>query len=231
MASYVYSVANDTANGAVNADRLTLETAVAPGILVALDGISVSGDVLTVAFKADLDVMQQVVLDGVVATHSGEPLPVQNVDEDGNVIVAPTFMHSTERARLAGFSFVANDGETSILDVEIATHRLVQGATFWVMNPAVGDKGSLSVVDKNDVVGLHTANGIPLGVPIELTKYATDIPLPAAALHQESAVMDTVAPIPPGLFIRATYEAVAAVPPAAPQQRVIGITFRWYLSA
>jgi len=146
-------------------------------------------------------------------------------------VVAPTFMHTTERARLAGFRFVANEGDVSILDVEITSIRLVQGATFWIMNPLDGDKGSLSVVDKNDVMGLHTANGIPLGTPIELVRYANSIPLPSVAFHQEGAVMDTVAPIAAGLFIRATYEADAVSPPLVPQQRIIGMTFRWYLEA
>lgn len=224
LTTFNYSIAAMPA-GRVAADRLIVEIRDKTEILTALEGVAVADDGLAIVFRDALSIDEVDALDDVVAAHSGEPLPNANFDTEGNPVVAPTFMHTTERARLAGFTFVADDAQASVLDIEISSRRLVQGATFWVSDCIAGDRGSLSVVDKNDVLGLHTANGIPLGTPIELVKYAANMPMPTAALHQESAIMDTVSSVPAGLFIRCTYEAVAASAP----QRVIGITFRWYL--
>jgi len=74
MVDYNYSVTGDFPANAVAVDRLTLEVRQST-IAVALDGITVSADDVTVAFKAALSGAEQSVLDAVVAAHSGVALP------------------------------------------------------------------------------------------------------------------------------------------------------------
>jgi len=68
---YVYSLAGDFSNG-VNAGRLDEEVR-ASDIVVALRGVSVAGDDVTVTFKASLDSSDESILDGIVAAHDGSP--------------------------------------------------------------------------------------------------------------------------------------------------------------
>lgn len=139
-------------------------------------------------------------------------------------IVAPTFLHASEQARLEGYELTCEPNSTSILDIEVTTQMLVQGGQFWVMNCVLGDKASFSIVDKNDVVGLHTQLGVPLGTPIELVKYVKNYRFPTSDLWREEIIMPTVAPITIGLFLRATYEATNAG-----TTRTVGTLYRWYI--
>lgn len=67
---FTYSIASDTANGAVATDRLALEAEVS-AITIELAGITVKGDALTVFFVADLTSGEETILDGIVAAHKG----------------------------------------------------------------------------------------------------------------------------------------------------------------
>lgn len=79
---YTYSVAGDTANGAVAADRLTEEindSAIADTLVY----VGVKGDVLTVYFDEELSSGDETILDGLVAAHSGNALrPLTTVSID-----------------------------------------------------------------------------------------------------------------------------------------------------
>lgn len=66
----IYSVANDTLNGAVALAELRDEI-LASAITVALDQCSVSEDVLTITFKAAHSVDEETILDLIVADHDG----------------------------------------------------------------------------------------------------------------------------------------------------------------
>ena len=75
---YTYSV-TDTANDKVDAGSLTSEIQ-ASSITIALDKIDVTGSVLGIFFKASISTEEETTLDGIVAAHTGEPLPdVQQV--------------------------------------------------------------------------------------------------------------------------------------------------------
>lgn len=144
--------------------------------------------------------------------------------DDGTPVMAPTFLYTSEQARLKGESLECAPSSVAIFDVEVVNQLLVQGGQFWVMHAERGDLAHFSIVDKNDVLGLHTANGIPLGTPIELVRYVEDYPLPTSPLWRDEIVMPTVAPVAAGLFIRVTYEAVAGG-----AARHMGVLFRWYI--
>ena len=140
------------------------------------------------------------------------------------VVVAPTFLHASEQARLEGFALECEPGQTTILDVETTTQLLVQGGQFWAQDCAQGDKAQFAVVDKNDVLGLHTQLGLPLGTPIELVRYVKDYRLPTSSLWREEIIMPTVAPVAAGLFMRTIYEAASGG-----GTRHLGVLYRWYI--
>lgn len=73
MSTYTYSVANDTLNGAVAIDSLREEIGESP-IIIAIDSIAVSLDVLDITFKTVLSGSDETTLNGVVAAHAGEPI-------------------------------------------------------------------------------------------------------------------------------------------------------------
>jgi hypothetical protein len=141
-------------------------------------------------------------------------------------VVSPTFLFSSNQARLKGYALSCAVGATAILDIEVTAQLLVQGGSFWVTNTQFGDLAHFAVVDKNDVMGLHTANGIPLGTPIELVRYVEDYRPPTVALWQGDIIMPTVAPVAAGLFMRMIYEAVAGG-----AQRDMSVLYRWYIGS
>lgn len=96
MADYTYSIASDFPDGAVNTTKLHTEIETS-SIVTALDGISTSGDVLTITFKASLSSQDKTTLDGdaagpaggLIASTDNSPslnvTPVQFMDSNGNV--------------------------------------------------------------------------------------------------------------------------------------------------
>ena len=89
MATVVYSVQDDTLNGAVSPTKLDAEVRADTGVPIELDGVTVEGDVLSIAFQADLDAGQTTALNAVVAAHDGVP-PVKAtppVGDDGAPVV------------------------------------------------------------------------------------------------------------------------------------------------
>lgn len=229
MTDYVRPLtAFTTSSGVVATDALHAQVAAASAITVVLDAISTDSVQVTFRFRAPLSPAEEAALDVVVAAHDGEPLPSlgQNYDDNGNPVFAPTFLSASEQARLEGYELIGDPGVTTILDVEVTTQMLVQGGQFWIAGAVAGDKCHFSVVDKNDVLGLHTQMGLPLGTPIELTRYVKNYCLPPVPLYQDTIVMPTVAPVAPGLFLRALLEAQ----PGGGQRRV-GILYRWYIGS
>lgn len=128
---------------------------------------------------------------------------------DGTPVVAPTFLFATEQARLQGYALECEPGEVSIIDVEVTSQMLVQGGQFWITGGQLGDLAQFSIIDKNNVLGLHVLHGIPAGHPIELVRYVKDYRVPPVTPWREEILMPTVAPVAPGLFLRSQYEAAA----------------------
>lgn len=111
MASqFIYTVSSDISSAKCDTDRLDEEIRNS-AISIALDGVRLSGDTVTIDFKADLSAGEETILDGgasgpaagLVGSHSGEPLPdpmtangVPKVhldspeERDGKLLVTPT---------------------------------------------------------------------------------------------------------------------------------------------
>lgn len=143
-------------------------------------------------------------------------------NDDGVEVVAPTFLFTSEQARLKGFLLTAAPGIVTVLDVAVTGQLLVQGGQFWIKSAADGDSADFSVVDKDNVLGLHTQLGLPLGTPIELVKYVDGYQVPGGDMWRDEIIMPTVAPVTQGLYLRATYHSVGAT------DVKMGILYRWY---
>lgn len=74
MTAYNFTISTAFPAAKVSSDRLTQEIR-ASAITVALDGINTAGDLCTVIFKAALSGGEETTLNGLVAAHTGEPLP------------------------------------------------------------------------------------------------------------------------------------------------------------
>lgn len=81
-----YTYALSAFSRGLDSDRFVLEVR-GSSIVTALDGVSVSGSNVSVAFKDALSPADQTTLDGLVAAHSGAPLP-NPVSVDGVPLVA-----------------------------------------------------------------------------------------------------------------------------------------------
>jgi len=74
MSTYTYSAANDTAGGEINPRGLHSEISNS-SITIALDSVTVNGDVIDCVFKASLSPQEQSDLTAIVSAHDGEPSP------------------------------------------------------------------------------------------------------------------------------------------------------------
>ena len=90
---YTYSISTDFPNGVVATDRLTVEIQDST-IITALDYINTSGDDCDIWFKAAISAGDETTLNGIVAAHSGEPLPYMQFDANGNLITTMPYTTS-----------------------------------------------------------------------------------------------------------------------------------------
>lgn len=215
-------------------------------ITVACSGSSAdrSGNV-TLTFKDVLDTASKTALDGdagaaanatptagsTIYEHEGDPLQQENLDADGNLVVAPTFLHSTNAARLHGYRLSIAAGQQAIQDVEVTTQLLVQGGQFWITGAGPDDTAYFSVVDKDGVIpypanpsiSLMQAYGLTPGADVlEITRYISDLPIPEVAYYQDKIVLPTVASVLPGLYLRVSYDNTGT------NAVKMGLTYHWY---
>lgn len=83
---YTYSVATDTLNAALSVNALQEEVR-ASAIVIAIDFINSLGDVLDVYMKDALGAGDETILDGIIAAHTGVPIPddvVQKVEVEAS---------------------------------------------------------------------------------------------------------------------------------------------------
>jgi len=141
MATYTYIVSLQTMNGLLNEDSLRLEIQAHPTITIALDDVGRSGDLALVVFKAELTEGEHLLLDALVAAHTGEetaklPQIVQ--------------IQATSRAGINllvhGQGFEAELNTDTVFDIVLTENRELHGAAPCVWNPSAGDWVSLAIV-------------------------------------------------------------------------------------
>jgi hypothetical protein len=183
ITNYTYSIANDTENGKVVLSRLDMEIRDS-NVTIALDGISVAGDVLTITFKDVLPAEDQTELDDVVATHDGTPLDSIEpaIDEKGNQVVVldggktQIGMQSVQvldtpdisSDLIKSYQVTVPPQTTEILDIfvgddltgPIGKCYLAGGEYRCRTAAAEGSALHFSIVDRNDVLGYFVYYGM-----------------------------------------------------------------------
>lgn len=204
MASqFTYSIASDTANGTLASEKLH-DTIAASNIIIALDGVSRSGDVLQVNFKGDLTGAEETTLDGIVAAHDGVPGPKDPQPVDIKQSVAPSPFASkyigdkSLYTRVHGIQSAITVG-TNNIDFTVPYAQAKFNA-LEIVNADVGDKVSLKILD--------SATGIISTIPFyELNQFGFDIYLPDGFYVRESQYdADLIS----GLVIRLEYTTAIA---------------------
>jgi len=146
--------------------------------------------------------------------------------EQRKVLSSQTYSSFEEDAAFYGARIAAPADTVTIHDVEITTQLYVDHGMAWFKDANDGDIVEISVVDKDDVLGLFTALGYTVGEDVlELGKWAENIPMfpgdsPWVMFHTE----DT-APVVEGLYLRIKYDNNHSTNAA-----VMGVVFNWFKS-
>lgn len=221
MTSKTYSIANDTANGAVYLDGLRGEIGSSP-IPISVKNLPVVGDALTVEFWGTPSAADFLLLDGIVAAHDGvtpasaTPITMEEArNPAGLVQFAPAHKIVSESYRKKGEAYSVAMNSTNHFDVEVSEAlRLLAGGEFSAVGSITdGDYVEFSIVDKNDVLGLFAALGLTVGVDVlEVKRYVETYYLLIADTGVRMRIEPgTVAEVPNGLFMRATYVSTGLV--------------------
>lgn len=120
---YTYSISADFPNTKVASDRLVLEIQ-SSAIVTALDRIDTAGDVCDIWFKDALSAGDETVLDGLVAAHTGDPLP----SEAQPVTLASTAADDDNRLRVSVEPRKTGDG------LVIVTHNWCDPTTWYTQS-------------------------------------------------------------------------------------------------
>lgn len=149
--NYQYSVTNDTLNGIVDETRLWNEL-VFSGISVALQSMTIDDETINVTYLEAISAPEKLVLDNLIAAHTGEPLPgeIQKV--------------SLEKQDVTGTPIITIDKPAGNFST-IITHDLCNNTTWssqsnstWELVPSAGEV--LSVV-KAEVQVQHDVSVAP----------------------------------------------------------------------
>ena len=157
--SFSYTISTDTANGLLHEAALHKQIKDS-AIESPLDRVDSDADNLTVHFTSDLSAGDETLLDGVVAAHDGEALPLapQEVVTQREKPDKILKMASCE-AEVQGDSTATADlkvpGTFNGVDGDAGcSGRWIDAGTAWISNVAPGDRVcEVSVVDKDNLLG------------------------------------------------------------------------------
>lgn len=123
-------------NNKVNASLLTQEI-ISSSITIALDSISVEDYNCIISFKASLLEEEIIILNQIVANHTGEILPDENIinkDENGNLIVVPTLSNfGGKNYYEKGYRLECLPSQLSYIDIEFDTEVLLFGGKYKIV--------------------------------------------------------------------------------------------------
>ena len=97
--------------------------------------------------------------DDALAKIIGTSTPIVfNRDEQGaRVLSVRPYAFAKEKTTFKGYSYTAQPGALNIFDEQVVSNVVyVQGGKFWVKSPNLGDYAEMSVVDKDNVLGLFS---------------------------------------------------------------------------
>jgi hypothetical protein len=203
----------------IDIDRLTLEIQQS-AIVIALSSVTVLGAQADIDFKAELSSGDKTILDGIVASHTGEPLPSAEpsvkISEPVQVSEMPDpkpFAAPDYRTKLDGTPSITNipAGQTVALDYVLPEERYVSGGTLIVKNAEFGDYVTAEIRDVLGVIPAPYRAAICENWPVVATYIVKEWveAIGQTSVHQ----VDTYplnAKINQGLVLRLTYTAANA---------------------
>lgn len=143
---------------------------------------------------------------------------------DGAMVTAATYSQFEEDAAFKGILLPADPGQTSINDLQVTTQIFIEGGYFWSVGGNLGDYCEVSVVDKDDVLGLFEVFGVPPGGVIELDKFVETMYLKPGGMNFSLVQTSDIAPVYVGLYIRTKYENVGD------QEGTVSVLYKWFES-
>lgn len=204
--NYSYSIASDFPATGLASDRLASEIT-ASSIVTALDKITTSGDTCNIWFKDALSSADQTTLDGdttgpaggLIAAHSGEPLP----SPVAPVILEPTG-NSAKDLQALGVEFEAELDTATAKSVQFDEERDIQGVNVQVVNHQAGPAGDSMRV----AIEAPDGQGGWVEVRVLARGEASDSGCPVPASGTVVVVSEGTATLPTALRITATYTCV-----------------------
>lgn len=168
-----------------------------------------------------------VATDGTILRTAGinktEPKNDDQVDFENNfkdksnqpfetLVTQRPYAYSPEKARFVGFLYECTPGITEF-DEPLTSYIRLQGGYYWCRGANIGDRVSLSVVDKNNVLGM--------GANFVLSEYVSRMPV-APWDHLQEISTTAAGSIQPGLFLRLKYENTGN------NSVNLSVTYKWY---
>lgn len=135
-----------------------------------------------------------------------------------------TYGYFPEEAQFQGFLVQASGLDVdTIVDYKIEREIYVKGGWFWTDQGNIGDYGEFSVVDKDNILGLHTFYGLTPGVDvIELGKYVSSQYLNPNGHDWCALEPPNVANVVSGLYMRTKIHTTGEKPVN------MGVTYLWF---
>lgn len=204
---YIFSIAEDTKNGAWDQEHMSQSihnsSKFHRELLLAEE---VSGN-MELTFHDSLPTAEEEYLEYLVSQHDGSAVePDSWKTSAGAMVVSPTYGMYEEAGRYKGSGLAAYPQCTTIEDLRLTTEIYLQGAHFWIHHGNWGDFVDFSVVDKDDILGLFAYYSLTPGEDVlELAKYVENFPIKPGD-SEGDFYPPSYADVASGLYLRVKYE-------------------------
>jgi hypothetical protein len=191
-------------------------------INIPLDGL-VADDTITdqydeeylhVVMRSVLPGDERIVLESVVAAHTGVPTPDNNVDPRTGmeVVSVSPYAWSPETYQRTGYLVEVPADSTYFLDVQVTKELYVKGGSILYENAVRGDYVEFSVVDKDDALGLFALYGMEVGTHVlEVGKLLRSLYLQPGK-NEKQLTPPTASQVFQGLYLRVGVTSVGDEP-------------------
>lgn len=212
---YTYSVAGDTASGALDVPSLESAIVSSLDIPIQLHAISVEGDAAKVHMQGALSTEQHAALTAIFEAHAGvAEVVLDPLTDDGRPVFAPSveyvngldFLRTGSKLKIERAA--QGDGPmVNIADYPITSERMIRGGAYQLEGQGhhEDDTIDLLIVDKDGI--LQAVHGQPAGVVVELGRFVEDEPI-VIDHHGEVRIPSSGGVwILAGLYLRVKYTA------------------------
>ncbi len=145
-------------------------------------------------------------------------------DVPNHFVTSPTHAHIEENAKFKGFIITAEGVATDTIHDHLITNEIyIHGGWFWSDGGVKDDYAELSVVDKDDVLGLFDSYGLTVGEDVlELAKYVETQYLKPGGMEMTHLETPTIANVASGLYMRTKIHTTSLT------EVNVGVTYLWF---